>query len=47
MHAHVVTIEKTQYKQRPGKRQELLLDTDKPYVTLHVDLGCVDGKCTY
>ena len=26
-----------------GRRQELLLDTDKPRITLHVDLGCVDG----
>ena len=25
------------------RRQELLLDTDKPRITLHVDLGCVDG----
>ena len=27
----------------PGRRRELLLNADKPHITLHVALGCVDG----
>ena len=41
--AHGVTIEKALYKRRPERRQELLLDTDKPLVALYVDLGYLDG----
>ena len=33
VHAH--------YKLQSGRRQELLFDTDKPCITLHIDLGCV------
>jgi hypothetical protein len=29
-------------EQRPGKRQELLLDTDKPLIALYIALGCLD-----
>ena len=40
-------MEKARYKWQPGRRQEPLLDTDKPRITLHTDLGCIDGsnKC--
>jgi hypothetical protein len=27
----------------PGKRQELLFDTDKPLIALYIALGCLDG----
>ena len=30
-------------EQRPGRREELLLATDKPCFTLYVDPGSVDG----
>ena len=43
LRAHVVTIEKALYKRQPERRQELLLDTDKPLIALNVDLGCLDG----
>ena len=43
LRAHGVTIKKARYKRRLGRRQELLLDTDKPRITIYVDLGCVDG----
>ena len=38
MHISGVTIEKARYKRRPGRREELLLDNDKPHITLHVEL---------
>ena len=38
-----VTIKKAHYKWQPERRREILLDTDKPHITIDVDLGCVDG----
>ena len=41
--AHGVTIEKVLCKRRPERRQELLLDTDKPLIALYIALGRLDS----
>ena len=38
LRAYGVTIEKALYKQRPERRQELLLDIDKPFNAIHVHI---------
>ena len=36
-------IEKDLYKKQPERSQELLLDIDKPLITLYMAQGYVDG----